>query len=294
MATDTLPRSEPLKPEDIPAQSQPDMPADEYRMDPAPDYMPRFPGVGKLDGKVALVTGGDSGIGRAVSVLFAREGAKVAIAYLDEHEDAETTKTLVEQEGSECLLLPGDVGKHAHCDAIVAKTVETFGGLNILVNNAARQWVDKDFADFSEEKIRTMIETDVLGYLFMAQAAIPHLSQGDSIINTTSVNAFAGHGSLLTYSTTKGANLAFSRSLSARLVGDGIRVNAVAPGPIWTPFIPGSMPADKVEGFGKKVPMKRPGQPWEVATAYLFLASQDGSYYTGQTLHPNGGMVVGA
>lgn len=286
---------QPLQPEDIPAQSQDSMPADEHEMTPAPDYAPRFPGVGKLDGKIALITGGDSGIGRAVSVLFAREGAKVAIAYLNEDKDARETKRIIEEEeGGECLLIEGDIGKKDNADRAVAQTVERFGGLNILVNNAARQWVEDDFASFPEDKIRTMIETDVLGYLFMAQAALPHLSEGDSIINTTSVNAFGGHGELLTYSTTKGANLAFSRSLAKRVVDQGIRVNAVAPGPIWTPFIPGSMPADKVEGFGKMVPMKRPGQPWEVATAFLFLASSDGNYYTGQTLHPNGGMVVGA
>ena len=291
---DAPPYDDPITPDEIPAQSQSSMPADEYKMDPEPDYMPRFPGVGKLDGKVALITGGDSGIGRAVSVLFAREGAKVAIAYLNEDKDAEETKRLVEAEGSEALLIPGDLGKKENANAAVARTVEHFGGLNILVNNAARQWVDEEFADFPEDKIRTMIETDVMSYLWCAQAAIPHLSEGDSIVNTTSVNAFHGHGTLLTYSTTKGANLAMSRSLAHKLIKDGIRVNAVAPGPIWTPFIPGSMPADKVEGFGKQVPMKRPGQPWEVATAYLFLASSDGNYYNGQTLHPNGGMVVGA
>ena len=295
LRTDAPPYDEPLDAEDIPAQSQDSMPADEYKMDPEPDYMPRFAGVGKLKGKTALITGGDSGIGRAVSVLFAREGANVAIAYLNEDKDAEETKRLVEAEGAKCVLIPGDLGKKDNADAAVSKTVEAFGGLNILINNAARQWVDgKDFADFPEDKIRTMIETDVMSYLWCAQAAIPHLSKGDAIINTTSVNAFHGHGTLLTYSTTKGANLAFSRSLAQKLVKDGIRVNAVAPGPIWTPFIPGSMPADKVEGFGKQVPMGRPGQPWEVATAYLFLASEDGSYYNGQTLHPNGGMVVGA
>ena len=292
---DAPPFEQPLKPEDIPAQSQDSMPADEYKMDPEPDYLPRYPGVGKLKGKTALITGGDSGIGRAVAVLFAREGANVAIAYLNEDTDAEDTKKMCEDEGAKVLLIPGDLGKKANAEAAVQKTVDAFGGLNILVNNAARQWVDgKDFPDFPEDKIRTMIESDVLSYIFMAQAAIPHLSKGDSIINTASVNAFKGHGSLLTYSTTKGANSAMSRSLSANLAGKGIRVNAVAPGPIWTPFIPGSMPAEKVEGFGKQVPMKRPGQPWEVATAYLFLASEDGSYYTGQTLHPNGGMIVGA
>jgi len=292
--TDTLPRSEPLKPEDIPAQSQDAMPASEHPMEPAPDYMPRFPGVGKLDGKVALITGGDSGIGRAVAVLFAREGAKVAVAYLNEDKDAEETKRLIEGEGSEALLIKGDLADRSHAQSAVKQTVEKLGGLNILVNNAAQQWLDEGLDGVTEEHLQTTLDSNIKSYMWCAQAAVEHLGEGDSIINTTSVNAFAGMGALLAYSTTKGANLAFSRSLAGNLVGKGIRVNAVAPGPIWTPFIPGSMPAKMVEGFGKKVPMKRPGQPWEVATSYLFLASSDGSYFSGQTLHPNGGMIVGA
>ncbi len=279
---------------DIPAQHQDAMPADEYKMDPPPDYAPRFPGVGKLAGKVALVTGGDSGIGRAVSVLFAREGARVAVAFLEEDRDAKETKRLVEAEGAECVLIPGDLGQKANCEAAVARTLEAFGQLDVVVNNGAQQWIDEDFATLGEDRIERMIASNIKAYMFVTQAALPHLKEGASIVNTSSVNAFAGMGSLVTYSMTRGASLAFTRSMAANLADRGIRVNAVAPGPIWTPFIPGTMPAEDVEGFGSQVPMGRAGQPWEVATAFLFLASSDGSYFTGQTLHPNGGMVVGA
>ena len=278
----------------IPAQSQDSMPADEYRMDPAPDYTPRHPGSGRLDGKVAFISGGDSGIGRAVSVLFAREGAKVAIAYLEEDRDAQETKRLVEAEGGEALLIPGDLGDKAHATAAVEKTVGHFGGLDILINNAAQQWMDEELTDLSEETLRRTFDSNVMAYFFCTQAALPHLKEGASVINTSSVNAFAGMGSLISYSTTRGASLAFSRSLASNLADKGIRVNTVAPGPIWTPFIPGSLPPEQVEDFGSGTPMGRAGQPWEVATAYLFFASADGSYYTGQTMHPNGGMVVGA
>ncbi len=279
---------------DIPAQSQDSMPADEHKMDPAPDYAPRHPGAGKLKDKVALVTGGDSGIGRAVAVLFAREGAKVAIAYLEEDRDAEDTKALVEAEGSACLLIPGDLGRKTQCEAAVKAVIDAYGQLDVLINNGAQQWLDEEFTDLSEERIDRMIASNIKAYMFTTQAALPHLKEGASIINTSSVNAFAGMGSLITYSMTRGASLAFSRSLAGNLADKGIRVNSVAPGPIWTPFIPGTMPAEQVEDFGSQTPMGRAGQPWEVATAYLFLASSDGSYYTGQTLHPNGGMVVGA
>ena len=278
----------------IPAQSQDSMPADEYKMDPAPDYAPRHPGAGKLDGKVALITGGDSGIGRAVAVLFAREGAKVAIAYLEESRDAEETQRLVEEEGSECLLIEGDLGIKRNCEKAVQDTVGRFGQIDILINNGAQQWIDEEFTDLSEDHMRQMIGSNIMAYMFMTQVALPHLKSGARIINTSSVNAFAGHGTLVTYSMTRGASLAFTRSMASNLVDKGITVNAVAPGPIWTPFIPGTMPAEEVEDFGSGTPMGRPGQPWEVATAYLFFASSDGEYYTGQTMHPNGGMVVGA
>jgi len=279
---------------EIPAQEQNAMPADEHKMDPAPDYAPRYPGVGKLAGKVALITGGDSGIGRAVSVLFAREGAKVAIVYLDEDRDAEDTKALVEEEGSEALLIRGDVADKSFCTQAVAQTVEAFGDIDILVNNAAQQFFNEDLRDISEQQLRRTFDSNVMGYFFMTQAALDHLGNGDAIVNTASVNAFKGNPVLVDYSATRGAVTAFSRSMATQLLDKGIRVNAVAPGPIWTPFIPGSIPADKVEDFGKNSPMGRPGQPWEVATSYLFLASEDSTYFTGQTLHPNGGKIVGS
>lgn len=282
------------RPSEIPAQSQDNMPADEYKMDPAPDYAPRHAGVGKLEGKVALITGGDSGIGRAISVLFAREGAKVAIAYLEEDKDANTTKELVEAEGGEALLLSGDIGAKDHATSVVDQTVSHYGKLDIVINNAAQQFLDEDLTTLDEETLRRTFDSNVMSYFFITQAALPHLKEGAVIINTTSVNAFAGMGSLVAYSATRGASLAFTRSMAEQLVGKGIRVNAVAPGPIWTSFIPGTMPPEDVEGFGSNVPMKRPGQPWEVATSYLFLASSDGNYFNGQTLHPNGGMIVGA
>lgn len=278
---------------DIPAQSQDSMPAHEHEMDPKPDYAPRHPGAGKLEGKIALITGGDSGIGRAIAALFAREGANVAIAYLSETKDAEATKRIVEEEGGEALLIEGDLADKRHAENTVTQTVDRFGKLDILINNAAQQWVDQDLTELSEDTLRRTMDSNVMSYFFCTQAALPHLEEGAAIINTTSVNAFGGMGALISYSTTRGASLAFTRSLSEALVEKGIRVNAVAPGPIWTPFIPGTLPADKVEGFGSQTPMARPGQPWEVATAYLFLASSDGNYYTGQTLHPNGGMIVG-
>ena len=278
----------------IPAQSQDSMPAFEDEMDPPPDWTPRHPGSGKLAGKVALVTGGDSGIGRAVSVLFAREGAKVAIAYLDEDRDAKRTRELVEAEGSEALLIPGDLGVKANATAAVERTVERFGALDVLVNNAAQQWMDEDFEALEEDRIRRMMDSNVMAYMLTTQAALKHLKEGAAIVNTTSVNAFRGNESLITYTVTRGASLALTRALSANLAERGIRVNAVAPGPIWTPFIPGTLPAEEVEDFGSGTAMGRCGQPWEVATAFLFLASDDGSYFTGQTLHPNGGTIVGA
>ena len=278
----------------IPPQHQDRMPAYEHEMTPAPDWKPRHPGVGKLDGKVALISGGDSGIGRAVAALFAREGAKVAIAYLEEGRDAEDTKRIVEEEGSECLTIPGDLGTKENAEAAVAKTVERFGGLDVLVNNSAQQFLDDDLTKLEEDTLRRTIDSNIFAHVFVTQAAIPHLKEGSAIVNTSSVNAFKGNDSLIAYSTTRGAMLAFSRSIALNLVDKGIRVNTVAPGPIWTPFIPGTMPAEGVEGFGEQVPMGRAGQPWEVATAYLFFASSDGSYYTGQTLHPNGGAIVGS
>ena len=278
----------------IPAQSQTDMPADEHAMTPEPDYTPRYPGSGRLDGKVALITGGDSGIGRAVSILFAREGARVAIAYFDEHEDADQTRRLVEQEGSEALLLPGDLADKAHATTVVQRVVDEFGHLDVLVNNAAQQWSVENLQDIEESQLRRTFDSNVMAVFFVTQAAIEHLGRGAAIVNTTSVNAFKGNAHLVDYSATRGAALAFTRSIALQLVEKGIRVNSVAPGPIWTPFIPGGLPADKVEDFGKQALMERAGQPWEVAPSFLFLACADASYMTGQTLHPNGGSIVGA
>ena len=278
----------------FPPQHQDSMPADEHRMDPAPDYAPRHPGTGKLEGRIAFVTGGDSGIGRAISILFAREGAKLAIAYLEEDKDAEETKRLVEAEGGEALLIAGDLGRRDHAFDAVKQAVDHYGRLDILINNAAQQWIDEDFANADEEMLRRVIDSNVMAYFFCTQAALPHLKEGAAIVNTTSVNAFKGNDSLIAYSTSRGASLAFSRSMASNLVEKGIRVNQVAPGPVWTPFIPGSMPAEEVADFGKGSAMGRAAQPWEIATSYLFLCSSDGSAFSGQTLHPNMGAIVGA
>ena len=277
-----------------PAQHQDRMPGLESEMTPAPDWKPRWPGVGKLEGKVALVTGGDSGIGRAVAALFAREGAGIAIAYLDETGDARDTKEIVEAEGRRCLAMPGDLADKAHAAKVVRKTVDAFGRLDVVVNNAAVQYADYDLRDISEEQLRRTLDSNIAAYFFVTQAALDHLQDGAAIVNTASVNAFKGNASLVDYSTTRGAITAFTRSIASQLVGRGIRANAVAPGPVWTPFIPGTFEAEKVEGFGSQAPMGRPGQPWEIATSFLFLASNDSAYFTGQTLHPNGGMIVGS
>ncbi|MSU91327.1 SDR family oxidoreductase [Rhodobacteraceae bacterium 2CG4] len=280
---------------DNPPPIDPDrMPAPERGMEPAPDYHPRHPGVGKLKDQVALVTGGDSGIGRAVAVLFAREGADVAIAYYDEDRDAEDTAAAIRDEGREALLIAGDLGEREHAFEAVRATVERFGKLDILVNNAAMQFLDAPFEEMDATLLRRMLESNILSAMYCTQAALPHLENGGRIVNTTSVTAFKGSGGLVGYSTTRGATLAFTRSLSKQAADRGIRINAVAPGPIWTPFIPGSFPPDAIEDFGKDTALGRPGQPWEVATSYLFLASSDGSYFHGQTLHPNGGTVVNA
>ena len=279
----------------IPAQSQDKQPAHEHEMTPSPIYdRDSYKGSDKLKGKVALITGGDSGIGRAVAVLYAKEGANVAISYLDEQKDAEKTKQEVEALGQKCLLLPGDISSETFCQEVVQKTVDEFGQLDILVSNAAEQYLEEDWDGIDAARLGSIFSTNVFPMFYFTKAALPHLKEGSSIIITTSINAYKGNGPLLSYSTTKGANLAFLRSLSQRVLEKGIRVNGVAPGPIWTPFIPDAFPAEKVEGFGKQVPMKRPGQPVEVATCFVFLASEDSSYMTGQVLHPNGGVVVGA
>ncbi|HEV2560354.1 MAG TPA: SDR family oxidoreductase [Microvirga sp.] len=273
----------------LPPQGQETRPGRETEMNPRPVYEPRYPGSGRLKDKVAAITGGDSGIGRAVAVLFAREGADVAVLYLNEGEDAEETKRLVEAEGRQCLTIPGDVGDPAHCRKAVEQVVSRFGRLNILVNNAAEQHPQSEIGDISPEQLDRTFRTNIFGYFYMTQAAMPHLNQGAAIINTGSVTSYRGSGELLDYSSTKGAIMAFTRSLAQKVVEKGIRVNGVAPGPIWTPLIPSTFPPEKVASFGANTPMKRPGQPNEVAPAYLFLACEDSSYITGTFLHPNGG-----
>ena len=275
--------------ETLPPQHQDRQPGRESAMTPKPDYAPRFRGSGRLEGRVALITGGDSGIGRAVAVLFAREGADVAIVYLDEGEDAKEAARLVEREGRRCVAIAGDVGRPEFCAKAVQTTVSELGRLDVLVNNAAEQHPQKDMADISPEQIDRTFRTNIYGYFFMTQAALPHLKKGASIVNTTSVTAYRGSPDLLDYSATKGAIVAFTRSRAQKLVKDGIRVNGVAPGPIWTPLIPSTFPEDKVKSFGANTPMQRPGQPNEVASCFLFLACKDASYITGSVLHPNGG-----
>jgi len=271
-------------------QSQPGI---EEEMTPGPDPGPRQRGSGKLAGKVALISGGDSGIGRAVAVLFAREGADVAIGHLAEEDtDATETVKLVEAEGRRCLTLPGDVGDEEFCRQAVERTVRELGRLDVLVNNAAEQHLAQSITDISAEQLERTFRTNIFAMFFLTKAALPHLGEGSAIVNTTSVTAYQGNPALLDYSSTKGAIVAFTRSLSQQLVDKGIRVNAVAPGPIWTPLIPATMPEDSVASFGRDVPMGRPGQPEEVAPCYLFLASDDSSYMAGQVLHPNGGNVV--
>ena len=254
--------------------------------------MPRYPGSGRLNRRVALITGGDSGIGRAISVLFAREGAKLAIVYKEEEEDARETAALVESEGGEALLIRGDVGKKKFCEKSVAKTIEAFGRLDVLINNAAEQHASQDLPEITEQQVVETFRTNIFGYIFMTQAALPHLKKGAAIINTTSVTAYRGSEALVDYASTKGAIVAFTRSLSGQLAGKRIRVNGVAPGPIWTPLIPASFDKKKVATFGQQVPLGRAGQPNEVAPAFLFLACDDSSYFTGQVLHPNGGEII--
>jgi NAD(P)-dependent dehydrogenase (short-subunit alcohol dehydrogenase family) len=266
------------------------LPGHESELEPKPEWKPRYPGAGRLEGKVALITGGDSGIGRAVAALFAREGANVSIVYLCEHDDAERTKAIVEREGRRALTIAGDIGDKAFCDQAVKRTVDELGGLDVLVNNAGEQHSDKDIRDITEDQLKRTFQTNIFGMFFMTQAAAPHLGQGSAIINCTSETMYAGSKHLLDYSATKGAITAFTRSLALNLVEKGIRVNAVAPGPIWTPLNPfGGQDPEKIPEFGKDTPMKRPGQPNEVAPSFLFLACDDASYMTGQVLHPDGG-----
>ncbi len=276
-----------------PPQHQDQQPGRQDQMDPQPKIARRdYKGSDKLKDKVALITGGDSGIGQSTAVLFAREGADVAIVYLAEDEDAQKTRQLVEGEGRRCLTIKGDVGDESFCRQAVDQTVKEFGKLDILVNNAAEQHPKASLEEITAEQLEKTFRTNIFAYFFMAKAALPHLKAGSSIINTTSVTAYKGSPQLLDYSSTKGAIVAFTRSLSQSLAEKYIRVNGVAPGPIWTPLIPSTFPEEKVEKFGGDVPLARAGQPEEVAPCYVFLASDDASYMTGQVLHPNGGSVV--
>ena len=276
----------------LPPQQQPE-PGKEGLMNPRPEFRGEdYKAAGKLQGKVAIITGGDSGIGRSVAVLFAREGADVAILYLDQHQDAEQTRKVVEEQGRTCLTFAGDVADRDVCRKVVDETLAKFGKLDILVNNAAEQHPQKGLEDISEEQWEKTFRTNIFGMFQITKAALPHLKEGASIINTTSVTAYKGSPQLLDYSATKGAITAFTRSLSMNLAERGIRVNGVAPGPIWTPLIPSTFDADKVAEFGANVPFKRPGQPDEVAPAYVYLASSDASYVSGQVIHVNGGTVV--
>lgn len=266
-------------------------PGKESSMKPRPLSAPATSPAGKLKNKVALITGGDSGIGRAVALLFAQEGAKVAIAYLNEHADAKETKRLVE-EHSECLLIPGDVGKETHCRQVVKKVINRFGKIDILVNNAALHYESQKLEDISSKQLLKTFTTNVFPYFWITQAALPHMRKGSCIINTSSVTAYRGSDTLIDYASTKGAIVTFTRSLSSNLAKKGIRVNGVAPGPIWTPLIASSFKPKKVAAFGSDVPMERAGEPSEVAPSYLFLACSDSAYMTGQFLHPNGGEIV--
>jgi NAD(P)-dependent dehydrogenase (short-subunit alcohol dehydrogenase family) len=275
-----------------PAQKQDRQPGRESEMRPKPDYEPKYPGVGKLKDKVALITGGDSGIGRAVAVQMAREGAKIVISYLDEHKDADETIRAVGKEGSRAIKIAGDIGDEKFCQKIVEKTLKEFGRLDILVNNAAEQHETKEFDEIDLAQVERTFRTNVFSFFYLTKYALKHMGKGASIINTTSVVAYRGHETLLDYAATKGAIVAFTRSLAEALVDRGIRVNAVAPGPIWTPLIPASFEPEHVARHGSGAPMERAGQPNEVAPCYVFLASEEASYMTGQVLHPNGGYPV--
>ncbi|PLT33839.1 SDR family oxidoreductase [Bacillus sp. V5-8f] len=277
----------------FPPQHQEQQPGVETEMTPNPESVKsEYKGSGKLKGKTAIITGGDSGIGKSVAIYYAKEGANVAIVYLEEHEDASATKELVEQTGQRCLLLSGDIGDEAFCKEVVQKTLGEFGSVDILVNNAGEQHPQKSLLDISTEQLEKTFKTNIFAMFHLTKAVLPHLKKGSSIINTASITAYQGHPELIDYSSTKGAIVSFTRALSNSVSKDGIRVNGVAPGPIWTPLIPSTFTEDQVAKFGSDTPMGRAGQPEELAPAYVFLASDDSSYISGQMIHVNGGKVV--
>lgn len=277
----------------FPPQQQQTQPGKEHQMTPPPDiFLDEYKPGGNLQGKVAIITGGDSGIGRATAVLFSKEGANVAIAYLDEHTDAQETKKMVEREGQQCILLAGDVGSEAFCTEIVETVMKKWGNIDCLINNAAEQHPQSSLEDISAQQLERTFRTNIYSYFYLTKAALPHLKAGSSIINTTSVTAYRGSSHLIDYASTKGAIVGFTRSLALNLASKQIRVNAVAPGPIWTPLIPASFSAEKVANFGADVPLGRAGQPSEVAPCFVFLAAEMSRYMTGQVLHPNGGEII--
>lgn len=276
----------------LPPQHQNQQPGIESEMHPRPEYEGTYLAAGKLRNKVALITGADSGIGRAVAVAYAKEGADIAIVYLNEHDDANKTKAEIEQEGRKCVLIPGDVGDESFAQQAVKQTVDSLGGLDILINNAAEQHPQQGIEDITTEQLERTFRTNIFSMFHFVKAALPHMKKGSAIINTASVTAYKGNPMLIDYSSTKGAIVSFTRALSMNIVGKGIRVNAVAPGPIWTPLIPSTFNEDQVAKFGGNTPMKRPGQPEELAPAYVYLGSDDSSYMSGQVLHINGGEIV--
>ena len=276
-----------------PPQEQPERPGHETKMTPRPvSEDPGYKGSGKLAGKAALITGGDSGIGRAVAIAFAKEGADVAISYLNEHQDASETRRMVEEKGRRCVAIAGDIGDEKFCRELVERTARELGRLDILVNNAAEQHPKQSIEEISAEQLKRTFRTNIFAMFYLTKAALAHLGPGSAIVNCASVTAYRGSPHLLDYSSTKGAIVSFTRSLALNLAAQGIRVNGVAPGPIWTPLIPSTFPKEKTEKFGADVPLGRPGEPEEVAPSFVFLASDDASYMTGQVLHPNGGSVV--
>jgi len=280
-------------PKSVPPQKQDKQPGLDTLMNPTPVYeFPEYKSANKLTGKVAIITGGDSGIGKAVAIAFAKEGADIVITYLDEHDDANNTKSVIDGLGRKCLTLAGDIGEESFCIEVVNKTIQDFGKIDILVNNAAEQHSRNSIEDITKEQLFSTFKVNVFGPFFLTKAALPHLKAGSSIINTVSITAYKGHEQLIDYSCTKGALVSFTRSMALSLINRNIRVNAVAPGPVWTPLIPSSFPEQEVGKFGSNTPMARPAQPAELAGAYVYLASNDSSYVTGQTIHVNGGVIV--